>query len=70
LNDFTKEELFIIHDLIHDCLIGYDHKIKEEQLWDKVQNMIANYCEHEFVIRNTCSECNQLISAKDIPKWE
>lgn len=41
MNDFTKEEL----QLIHEYLCG---NIRTYVLADKVQSIIDNYCEHDF----------------------
>ncbi|MFQ2987904.1 hypothetical protein ACKJL9_06340 [Legionella pneumophila] len=63
MNDFTKEELFFIHDLIHDFLIGRDHEIADKS-WMKIKSMIDNYCEHEFYehkkLGEICKKCGEI----------
>ena len=46
MNDFTKEELIFLHDLIHDYLICRECKVVAEELWEKIKSMIDNNCEH------------------------
>jgi len=55
MNDFTKEELFIILRLIGT----YEHLMKlnnmvlfEEEIaiQNKIQSMIDNYCEHKEIV--------------------
>ncbi len=52
-NDFTLEELQLIQDNLHwnDCP---DTNQKLLQLNNKLQSMIDNYCDHDFM--NTCNE--------------
>lgn len=54
MNDFTKEELKYLHELISSISIA-GHPIDDEALESKIQSMIDNYCEHP--INNVCMEC-------------
>lgn len=69
MNDFTKEELIIIHLDICTYLNMYP-MLKSPQhhidLRDKVKSMISNYCEHEKVVPNydcktECNECGVIL---------
>lgn len=58
MNDFTKEELQIIH--LDICVYINKSKITNVpqnhlDLRDKVNSMIENYCEHKW--ENTCCGC-------------
>jgi len=60
MNDFTKEELLIIH--LDMCTYVEQNKILKESpshraLRDKVESMIDNYCEHKIVINTECPMC-------------
>lgn len=67
MNDFTKEEL----ELIHTCVESdYYHsnwsKSMYEPLINKIQSMIDNYCEHkEFTEHQSncsiCDNCHKVI---------
>lgn len=46
MNDFTKEELKYLHELVGSISIA-GHPIDDEALESKIQSMIDNYCEHE-----------------------
>lgn len=51
MNDFTKDELLIIH--LDMCTYIEQNKILKEspihkELRLKIQSMLDNYCEHEF----------------------
>lgn len=54
MNDFTKEELAVIHLAIIRDINQFDHILKSSpsmiKLRDKLENMIDNYCEHEWNI--------------------
>ncbi len=51
MNDFTKDELQIIH-LDMTVYVNRTPMLKEspihKELRDKIQSLIENYCEHEF----------------------
>jgi len=53
MNDFTKEELIEIRDIMKPPLWFYEKKNCE--LINKIQSMIDNYCEHEW--DNRCCGC-------------
>lgn len=52
MNDFTKEELLIIYYWAIDRLeaVGIDFFREEghDKVYEKIQSMIENYCEHEW----------------------
>lgn len=48
MNDFTKEELYFLRDYTTHFINNYDSENAPEVL-DKIQSMIDNYCEHEFI---------------------
>jgi hypothetical protein len=59
MNDFSKEEL----ELLQTALSEIDYS---NPLWEKIQSMIDNYCEHEWefylspninILR--CNKCNK-----------
>jgi hypothetical protein len=56
MNEFTKEELQSIVSSIKSLRIYTEIENWEEELLDKVQTMIDNYCEHEW--ENICSGCD------------
>lgn len=62
MNDFTKEELQIIH-LDMTIYAKKTHLLKEspshQALRDKVQSMIDNYCEHEFIATTDPKDWNK-----------
>lgn len=51
MNDFTKEELAIIHLAIIRDMNQFAHILKTSpsmlKLQDKLESMIDNYCEHD-----------------------
>ena len=47
MNEFTKDELKYLHELIGSISIA-GHPIDDEELESKIQSMIDNYCEHEM----------------------
>lgn len=61
MNDFTKEELetlfAVMDDGKNDC--GHD-----DELIDKLQSLIDNYCEHEWDLhdytRDKCTKCGAI----------
>jgi hypothetical protein len=68
MNDFTKEEL---EELMH-CVYAYrdlcDEDVKEnlkDNLCDKIQSLIDNYCEHEDTTQDSalvyvCNYCHRI----------
>ena len=54
MNDFTKDELEYLHEMIGSISIA-GHPIDDEALKSKIQSMIDNYCEHEW--ENICCQC-------------
>lgn len=64
MNDFTKEELKYLHELISSISIA-GHPIDDEALESKIQSMIDSYCEHEIEIDYSpyglCKNCGAKI---------
>jgi type IV secretory pathway VirB4 component len=56
MNDFTKEELERILEGVSWWLDG-DNALYSEALINKIQSMIDNYCEHEYLITYACEAC-------------
>ena len=48
MNDFTKDELKYLHEMIGSISIA-SHPIDDEALESKIKSMIKNYCEHEKI---------------------
>lgn len=77
MNDFTKEELQEISDLIHFDIAEYGQQSSKSvniliPLACKIQSMIDNYCEHEFYMVGCghtasaqCNKCGQLATLKE-----
>lgn len=78
MNDFTKEELrhfdYSLEQFRFSCINPeYEEKIKK--LRYKVQSMIDNYCEHDFIaflqdqnnepFVDKCMKCHELRLSKD-----
>ena len=63
MNDFTKEELekLLMWSVHRAEDIGTVEYCREGSglLFDKIQSMIDNYCEHEY--ENRCCECTSAI---------
>jgi hypothetical protein len=67
MNDFTKEELKIIRNLINNLdekMLTWNDEVILVQ--SKLQSMIDNYCEHQWVFYISpygnvvrCSKCNK-----------
>lgn len=49
MNDFTKEELESIISTIKSLRIYTDIENWDEELADKIQSLIDNYCDHEYI---------------------
>lgn len=59
MSDFTKEELQLLANELGPWGNDYEGMQEErEDLLNKIQSMIENYCEHEWF--NHCSYCNPL----------
>jgi len=54
MNDFTKDELEYLHEMIGSISFA-GHAIDDEALKSKIQSMIDSYCEHEW--ENICCQC-------------
>lgn len=65
MNSFTKEELLNMLELVDSILI-INRSMNHDELQNKIQYMIDNYCEHlsiEFVgnvYGYNCKKCNKL----------
>lgn len=66
MNDFTKEELENLANCVGEytstCSKGY-HDLIYPELYNKIQSMIDNYCEHDGEIgkdypAEKCMKCN------------
>jgi hypothetical protein len=57
MNDFTKEELGII--LYSVDAVAFHEDEDRNDLFNKIQSMIDNYCEHEWQMNNQlkCNKC-------------
>ncbi len=55
MNDFTKEELETLISTINSVRIYTGIDNWDEELFNKLQSMIENYCEHEW--ENICCQC-------------
>jgi retron-type reverse transcriptase len=59
MNDFTKEELILLwRSLYHMIEIGYFIQPSTHGLLAKIQSLIDNYCEHEWIIHLNARGCN------------
>ncbi len=47
MNDFTKEELQYLLEMI-DSIRILNRSINDDELQEKIQSMIDNYCDHEW----------------------
>lgn len=58
MNSLTKDELKEIHDLL---LHGFGESVKRVQTFQKIKNMIENYCEIEIptLAKYCCDRCNE-----------
>lgn len=62
MNDFTKEELEILRDF---CISNITGNKPYMYLFDKIQSLINNYCEHGGVIEvdypaEKCMKCGKM----------
>lgn len=70
MNDFTKEELEIISLCVENDFYNSNYpRSMYEPLYEKIQSMIDNYCDHEYLLTITingescsliCSKCNKV----------
>lgn len=66
MNDFTKEELEVILEGSVWWLEG-DNELYSEELINKIQSMIDNYCEHasiqyyDDIPVDVCNNCHMVI---------
>ena len=56
MNDFTKEELEDLESIVRHVCCWPDEILKN--LGFKLQSLIDNYCEHEW-INGYCEKCNR-----------
>ncbi len=63
MNNFTKEELnYIRYCVIEDIEIEeHDPDSNANALLDKLDSMLENYCQHEWVNATYCEKCNRNI---------
>lgn len=63
MNDFSKEELECLHNAIalqlRDIPMSETNAIRRSELVGKLQSMIDNYCEHQWVNSTYCEKCNR-----------
>jgi len=64
MNEFTKEELGEIYWILEGCTMDYIGK-ENNQLINKIQSMIDNYCEHKETNHSyysiyQCLKCGKL----------
>lgn len=69
MNDFTKEELNILHEFLDTACELYSEPDSTYSLRDKIQTMIDNYCEHEgsepkLVLVKNCVKCNSHLETR------
>lgn len=62
MNDFTKEELIYLYDMMCSISIA-GHPIDDYALYEKINSMIHNYCDHVEVFtqgsRKHCCKCGR-----------
>jgi len=62
MNDFTKEELALIRTGMR-CVVTFvavkDDYATANNLLNKVQSLIDNYCEHEWCNATYCEKCGK-----------
>jgi hypothetical protein len=66
MNDFTKEELVYLYDMMGAIGIA-GHAINHRNLDNKIKSMIENYCEHKAecpgngeCLVNICDRCARM----------
>lgn len=67
MNDFTKEELEKIMSAIDGLVFSKFYAADTQAIYSKIQSMIDNYCDHEFIFRTDsphffmmCSKCDKI----------
>lgn len=69
MNEFTKEELLTMMEIMDELYFGKFYSKREyPELYDKIQSMIDDYCEHEpytyidgVAAVPFCQKCRRLI---------
>jgi len=64
MNDFTKEELEYLYEMMGTIAIA-GHPIDDDALYNKIQSMIDNYCDHECpgdgeCLTKICDRCARM----------
>lgn len=63
MNDFTKEELYIIRDSLRiGTNIDFNRKLYD--VYHKILGLIDNYCEHEWKHRYDFSEYDECLKCE------
>lgn len=65
MNEFTKEELECLLDCCRTAVFSnYGTDAIVGNVWEKLQSMIDNYCEHEYKLSNEwhfiCNKCSRI----------
>ncbi len=65
MNDFKKEELQYMLEMV-DSIKIVNRTVHDDEIQEKLQSMIDNYCEHEKVVPNydcktQCQKCGEII---------
>jgi len=47
MNDFTKDDLIYLNELLEICIEGFSMSDKCFEMKIKIQSLIDNYCNHE-----------------------
>ncbi len=70
MNDFTKEELQYLLEMI-DSIRILNRSINDDELQEKIQSMIDNYCDHADLIHSAwgrvvcCKKCHKELLLDD-----
>ena len=48
MNDFTRDELQYLLEMV-DSIKIVNRSVNDDELQEKLQSMIDNYCEHNFI---------------------
>lgn len=58
MNNFTKEELRCLLLTLDNVYIA-SRTVRQHELQEKIQSMIDNYCEHDYIEKDyICHKCN------------
>lgn len=58
MNDFTKEELKCLLLTLDKVYIA-SRSVRQDELQEKIQSLIDNYCEHDYIETGyICHKCN------------